>query len=81
MRCYFMRSGHIAGVEELPGLSDEEAIAKSRELFYERKPKFAYDGFEVWKLDRMIIQHPAARAEEPESEVIQISSKRSAGSG
>jgi hypothetical protein len=30
MRCFFMRSGHIAGVEELPGLSDEEAVAKAR---------------------------------------------------
>jgi hypothetical protein len=81
MRCYFMSSGHIAGVEELPGLSDEEAVAKSRELFYERRLKFAYDGFEVWKLDRMIIQHPAVRADKPEGEVVPFPPAKSAGSG
>jgi len=81
MRCFFMRSGHIAGVEELPGLSDEEAVAKSRELFYERKPRFAFDGFEVWQLDRMVIQYPAVRTEEPKGELLPFCSKRSAGSG
>jgi hypothetical protein len=34
MRCYFTRGGHIVAVEELPDLSDDEAIAKgSRALF------------------------------------------------
>jgi hypothetical protein len=56
VQCFFMRAGHIAGVEELPGLSDEEAVAKSRDLFAARRSKFAYDGFEVWKLSRMITQ-------------------------
>jgi hypothetical protein len=37
MRCYFMKNGHIAAVEELPGLSDEEAVEKSREMFETRK--------------------------------------------
>lgn len=58
MRCYFMRDGHIASVEELPGLSDEEAVARSQRLFEERKAEFHYDGFEVWLLARMIIQFP-----------------------
>ena len=75
VRCYFMRDGHIAGVEELPGLSDEEAIQKGRELFEARKTQHAFDGFEVWKLEKMLIQHPAPR---PSAEVIPISSKRQA---
>ena len=30
MRCYFMRNGHIDAVEELFGLSEEEATANMR---------------------------------------------------
>ena len=37
MRCYFMRGGHIEAVEELTGLSGEEAIEKAHALFSERK--------------------------------------------
>jgi hypothetical protein len=33
MRCYFMRNGHIEAVEELFGLSEEEATAKTHALF------------------------------------------------
>jgi hypothetical protein len=54
-----MRMGHIAGVETLAGMSDEEAIKKSRELFAARASEF--DGFEVWELTRMVIQHPPAK--------------------
>jgi hypothetical protein len=57
MRCYFMRNGHIVSVEEMPGLSDEEAVAKGRHLFEERAPQ-GFDGFEVWDRARMLIQYP-----------------------
>jgi hypothetical protein len=57
MRCFFMRNGHIGGVEELPGLSDDEAIAKGRELFEHRKAQ-KFDGFEIWERSRMLIQYP-----------------------
>jgi hypothetical protein len=70
-----VRGGHIAGVEELPGLSDEEAIQKGRELFEARKAQGAFEGFEVWKLEKMLIQHPPPR---PSAEVIPISTKRQA---
>jgi len=33
MRCYFMRGGHIFGVEELPNLSDSAAVEKAMALF------------------------------------------------
>ena len=56
MRCYFMRDGHSEAVEELPGLSDEEAIAKAHALFSERKHLF--EGFEVWDRARA---YPASR--------------------
>jgi hypothetical protein len=46
MLCYFLREGHIAGVEILPpGLSDEDAIARVHRLSLKRKGPF--DGFEV----------------------------------
>jgi hypothetical protein len=56
MRCYFMKKGHIASVEELPGLSDEEATDKAYELFSERKESF--DGFELWDRTRVIVRYP-----------------------
>ena len=61
MRCYFMRGGHIEAVEELPGLSDEEAIAKAHALFSERKHLF--EGFELWDRTRLIIRHPEVAAQ------------------
>ena len=63
MRCYFMRGGHIEAVEELPGLSDEEAIAKAHALFSERRQLF--EGFELW--DRTARAYPASRARPPQT--------------
>jgi hypothetical protein len=57
MRCYFMRAGHIVGVELLGGLSDEEAIEKSHQLFAATR-KGEFDGFELWNLARVILRHP-----------------------
>jgi len=45
-------------VEELPGLSDAEAVKKAQALFDERKTQFSYEGFEVWERARMIAQYP-----------------------
>jgi hypothetical protein len=63
MRCYFMRGGHIVDVEELPGLSDEEATAKAHALFLERKPLF--EGFELWERTRFLIRFPRPGSDEP----------------
>jgi hypothetical protein len=57
MRCFLMRSGHIAAVEDLPGLSDQQAIERCREIFDARKLESEFEGFEVWELARMLIQH------------------------
>jgi hypothetical protein len=56
MRCYFMREGRIEAIEELTGLSDEQAVAKARALFSERKREF--EGFELWNRARVILRHP-----------------------
>jgi hypothetical protein len=77
MRCFFMRAGHIAGVEELPGLSDEEAVEKGHQLFEARKAEFSYDGFEVWKLAQVLIQYPP-EPPKPMAEIIPFPPKRSA---
>jgi hypothetical protein len=65
MRCYFMKGGHIAGFEELPGLSDRQAIDRAIDLFTARKRE-RLDGFEVWNGSRIVIQIPAPDTTEPE---------------
>jgi hypothetical protein len=60
MRRYFMRDGHIAAVEELTELSDEEATAKAHALFSERKHLF--EGFELWGRTRVLVRHPEPAA-------------------
>jgi hypothetical protein len=61
MRCFFLRNGHVAEVEMLTGLSDQEAIAKADLLFSERSAHF--DAFEVWERARMVLRHPDPFAE------------------
>jgi hypothetical protein len=56
MCCYLMQGGHIASVEALPGLSDEEAIQKSHEIFLQAKDRF--DGFELWDRARVVVRWP-----------------------
>jgi hypothetical protein len=57
-----MRGGHIEAIEELPGLADEDAIAKAHALFSERKHLF--EGFELWERTRVLVRHPEPVASE-----------------
>jgi len=55
MHCYFLRDGHLAGVEILPlGLSDEDAIVRAHTLSAKRKGPF--DGVEVWDRARFVFK-------------------------
>ena len=64
MRCYFLKAGHIEAVEELPGLSDDEAVTKRASCFSERSHLF--DGFEVWDRTQVIVgTRPSIRAARP----------------
>ncbi|MGH6990676.1 MAG: hypothetical protein ACREE3_12330 [Stellaceae bacterium] len=56
MRCYFMRDGHIAGVELLSDVSDTAAIAEALVLFKERQDK--YVAFEIWDRARFVYRFP-----------------------
>ena len=47
MRCCFLKDGHIQQVMALPGLSAEEAIEQSKQLFESVSDLF--DDFELWK--------------------------------
>jgi hypothetical protein len=59
MRCYFMRGGHIVGVEAILNLSDDESVKRAWQLFIEKqKAEYHFDGFEVWELSRMVFQYP-----------------------
>jgi hypothetical protein len=80
MRCYFMRDGHIEAVEELPGLADDEAIAKAHALFAERRHSF--EGFELWERSRVLVRHPEqAAANSPGVWPLQKVSRRTVASG
>jgi hypothetical protein len=60
MRVYFMRDGHIAGVEFLNETSDDGRIAEAATLFESKgKPKGA-EGFEVWDGARFVYRFPPA---------------------
>jgi hypothetical protein len=56
MRCFFMKGGHVVGVEMLPDLSDEEAIEQSHVL-YAATLSGLYDGFELWDRARVVTRH------------------------
>lgn len=58
MRCYFMRNGHIAGVEFLDEATDEAQIARARELFAQKGAAKSADGFEVWDGARFLYRYP-----------------------
>jgi hypothetical protein len=60
MWCYFLRDGHLAGVEMLPlGHSDEAAIARAHLLSLKRRGPF--DGFEVWHRGRVVFSYHGPR--------------------
>jgi hypothetical protein len=64
MRCYFLRDGQIAGVEILPpGLSDEDAIARSFTLLSKRKGPF--QSLEVWDGARFVFRRPVSAGSDP----------------
>ncbi len=73
MRCFFLRGGHIAAVELMPGLTDEQAVEKCRLLYESRRSKEGYQGFEVWEEARMVHQHPALSDRPPAPEHGEIS--------
>ena len=50
MRRFFIKGGHVAGVEELPGAPAAQAVQMARKLYEVRK--YAFEGFEVWDGDR-----------------------------
>lgn len=56
MRCYLLRSGHIAAVEVLKDGSDETVIDQARTLF--ENSERDYEGFEVWDCARFVYRHP-----------------------
>jgi len=64
MRCFFLSHGHIAAVEVLEGLLDEEAIKTAHTLFLERT---GFEGFEVWDGERFVMRHSPGSEEWPKA--------------
>jgi hypothetical protein len=58
MRCYFIKDGHIAGVELLNQTTDDARIAEARELFALKGLPRGAEGFEVWDRNRFIYRYP-----------------------
>ena len=52
MRCFFMKEGHIKGVELLTVSSDAEAIEQGEALLRERADHFA--AIEIWDKTRRV---------------------------
>jgi hypothetical protein len=49
----------------IPGLPDDETVRQARALFEEKRETFAYDGFEVWDLARVVFQYPTPIDDKP----------------
>jgi hypothetical protein len=77
MRCYFLRKGHIVAVEPIPGVADEQAIERGHSLFKAREEQL--DGFEIWDLARVVLQHSPPQ-EQSRPKVFAFYSKRLAES-
>jgi hypothetical protein len=58
----FSTQGPYRGVEELTGLTAEEAVIKAHELYSERKR--LYEGFEVWDRTRFLVRYPESDDDE-----------------
>ena len=58
----FLSGGHIRAVEELTGLWDEEAFAKARQIYSQRRPNMRFRG--VGSQARSDL-HPDPDAEKP----------------
>jgi hypothetical protein len=66
MRCYFLKTGRLEGVEVMPaGLSDEEAVARANVLLAKRQGPF--DSFEDWEGSRLVFRQSLS-AETPETD-------------
>jgi len=57
MRCYFLHNGHIERHVPLDNGSDKAMIEQAEAEF--KKVGSRYDGFEVWRLDRLLYRSPA----------------------
>ena len=60
MRCYFMKQGHIAGVEFMHSKTDEACIAEAREAYKLNGEPRGAEGFEVWDGPRFLYRYPHA---------------------
>jgi len=58
MRCYFMRDGHIAAVEVLSGVSDDDTAIRQACVLYVARARESFDGFELWDQARKVFSYP-----------------------
>ena len=58
MRCYFMRNGHIASVEILEGVTDDDAAIKLGSASFLKRLREGFEGFEIWERERIVFRYP-----------------------
>jgi hypothetical protein len=63
VRCYFMRDGHIAGIEMLPRTVGPRRSREGPQAVFKAQGRI--DGFEVWDGARLVIRHPLTRTKPP----------------
>lgn len=62
MRCFFMKNGHISGVEYLTAKGDDALIEEAHEAFKVKGALQGADGFEIWDRARFVYRFEAAGA-------------------
>lgn len=58
MRLYFLRNGHIAAVELLETITDDQAAIRMGGARFLERLKEGFEGFEIWERDRVVFQYP-----------------------
>lgn len=59
MRCFFLKNGRIVSAAMLPWASEQDALAKSQEMFSDALPD-RFDSFELREMTRLVTRYDGA---------------------
>ncbi len=61
MRCLLFQGDHVVSFEDLPGVSEREAVTQARAIL-SSAPAHSCDGFELWELARLVLRQEKSQS-------------------